>query len=1121
MGGGWRTSRPDAMNGAPPHHASPVSPRMPMIRPIRPGRACSALATALLALAPALPAQGTPQPPPEPTPRPGAPAVPASGRARPLTPAASAVRGTQPLDSVLAGLELRAIGPGNMHGRTTDVEGVPGDPNTVYVGSAAGGLWKTTNGGTSWQPLFDRQPTLSIGDFALDPTNPDVIYVGTGEGNVRNSVSFGVGVFRSTDGGAHWTPLGLADTRQIARVLVNPKAPSTVYVCAIGHQSGPNAERGVFMSEDRGATWRKVLYLDDRHGCSDLDIDPQNPNVLYAGLWHFDRKQWTHTSGDTLGGIWKSGDGGRTWRKVTQGLPKLAGRIGVKVAASQPNVVYAAIESNDGILFRSDDRGERWTAVNRERNLMCRGFYYADLRVDPTNADRVWMIGCQLSQSIDGGRTFRRVPGNVHGDHHGMWIDPTDARRQWQVNDGGIYGSRDGGQSWELANGFPLAQLYQIHADDREPFYHLTMGLQDNGNWTGPSRTRDPLGILGDDWRIVSYGDGYYSVTHPEDPDLFLTDQQGGWIYRTDMRTLEQQDVSPQPRRADGDPVNVLKYRFNWNAPIVRSPHDGKTVYFGAQVLFRSRDFGSTWEVASPDLSKNDATRIGSAGGPVWRENTTAEYYANIFEIAESPVKRGLIWAGTDDGNLQLTQDDGRTWTNVAPNLRGLGADAVVSAIEPSRTAECTAYAGFDRHLSDDYRPYVYRTTDCGRSWRDITGDLPPLAYVHVVREDRRNPSLLYVGTEIGLFASWDGGGRWHRLTFRNLPAVPVHEVLVHPRENDLIVATHGRGVYILDDATPLQQMRPDAAGRVELYDMRTATRHSARRMKGNVGDRVFRGANPPYGAPITYRLPGALDSATALRVDVLDAGGRVIRTLRRLPRTAGMQRVWWGLDEEPPRPRRASAGPSPEEEFFGPVTGPRVLPGTYTVRLVAGTDTLTRPLTVRLDPTVRGVTEADLRAQYEAALRLRTMQSAVNDTLRALDAYRAQLAARRSAAEAIPDGGGAPVARELARQLEVVDTLIYRTVKPTDRPFYSEGPRVADRIGALLRSIDGGSRRPTAAQLEHLRELEGELRQALEEARRLLGGTVITSAPPAVERRGATTAPGRPSARTGPDGGR
>ncbi|MBK6487034.1 MAG: hypothetical protein IPF98_09225 [Gemmatimonadetes bacterium] len=527
-------------------------------------------------------------------------------------PARSAVDTT-----ALERLTFRAIGPANMMGRATDVEGVAGNSDLVYVGTAAGGVWKTTNGGTTWAPLFEKERTLSIGDMALEPGNPNVIYVGTGEGNTRNSASFGRGMYKSTDGGNSWRFIGLGDTRHIARVMVSPADPKTVFACAVGHMAGPSAERGVFVSRDGGTTWSKTLFVDDRHGCADMDVDPKNPNIVYAVMWHFDRKQWTFTSGSEDGGIFKSVDGGATWKKLAGGLPKLLGRVGVKVAPSSPNIVYAVAEAREGYVWRSDDFGETWRATSHDAATLCRGFYYADLRVDPVNPDRVYAIACQLSLSIDGGRNFRPISMSVHGDHHGLWIDPTDPRHIWQVNDGGIAESRDHGETWNFPNRFALAQFYQLHADNREPFYFVGGGLQDNGNWLGPSRTRDPLGILVDDWNLVSYGDGYYQVSHPDDPDYIITDSQGGMIFRTQMRTREQEDISPQPRRNDGAPVRELQYRFNWNAPIIASPHDGKTIYFGSQVLFRSRDFGATWAAISPDLTKNDTTRHGWAGGPV------------------------------------------------------------------------------------------------------------------------------------------------------------------------------------------------------------------------------------------------------------------------------------------------------------------------------------------------------------------------------------------------------------------------------------------------------------------------------------------------------------------------
>jgi photosystem II stability/assembly factor-like uncharacterized protein len=1007
---------------------------------------------------------------------------------RTAAPAAAAVD-----TSVLARLQFRSIGPANPMGRTTDIEGVAGDPNTVYVGSAASGLWKTTNGGTTFRPLTDSLPTLAVGDFALEPNNPNVIYLGTGEGNVRNSVSFGRGVFKSTDGGATWRNVGLTDTKQIARVMVSPSDANTVYVCAVGHMGGPNAERGVFVSRDAGATWTKSLFIDDRHGCSDLDIDPANPNIVYAGMWLFDRKQWNHTSGSEQGGIFKSVDAGRTWTKMKTGLPTLIGRIGIKVAPSQPNIVYALMETQKGYVWRSDDFGTTWRMTSNNAATLCRGFYYADLRVDPVNADRVYAIACQFSFSIDGGRTFSQFSRNIHGDHHGLWIDPKDPRRMWQVNDGGIAVTVDHGATWRFPQNMTFAQFYQVHADNREPFYFLGGGLQDNGNWVGPSRTREPQGILVDDWRLVRYGDGYYQTTHPDNPELFLTDAQGGWIYKTDMRTLEQQDISPQPRRNDGGPVNGLQYRFNWNAPLVASPHDGKVVYFGAQVVFRTRDFGGTWEPISPDLTKNDTTRHGFAGGPVLKEATTAEYYNTLYSIAESPVQRGLIWAGADDGNIHVTRDDGKTWTRVDRNIAGVGVDAVVSHIEASRTAACTAYATFERHFMDDYRAYVYRTTDCGTTWTSIAGNLPDGVYLQVLREDPKNPQVLYAGTEAGLYVSISGGGSWFRVG-GNLPPVPVHEVLVHSRENDLIIGTHARGIWILDDASVFQEMAKAAgSGDIHLFGMRTATRFATKTTKsGSLGDGIFRGQNPAYGAIIRYHLPTRPDSAQKVQLEVRDSTGALVRTLARIPRNAGINTASWDLAYDGPRQRRAPDPNDPNLQFFGPVPGPRVLPGTYRIRLVVGEKQVEQPVTVRLDPTV-SVTPAALRDQFTLGLQLRDLQSVVNDTLRALDSRKRELEVRKAAADGIPDGAGRATAAKAAAEMAEVDALLLTLSKPAGIPQYNDGPRIADRIGALLRSVDGTNSAPTGPQKTLSTELATELRAALDAVARHLGRMGIT----------------------------
>ena len=487
-------------------------------------------------------------------------------------------------ESAFARLEWRSIGPANMGGRTADVEGVPGNANIVYVATASGGLWKTVNAGVTWKPIFERQGTISIGDIALAPSNPDVVWVGTGESNVRNSVSFGDGVYKSNDGGKTWQHMGLKDTEHISAIAIHPQNPDIVYVGALGHAFAPNDERGVFMTTDGGKTWTKTLYIDREHGVSDLEIDPTNPNILYAGMWSFERKPWTHRSGSEKGGLFRSIDGGRTWNKLTNGLPKLLGRIGVRVAPTNPNVVYAIVESKEGTLYRSDDRGDTFKQISKQTNIVSRGFYYTRVRIDPNNENHIYAVASGLFESIDGGKSFKSITGKVHIDYHAFWQDAKNPKRIWVGQDGGVAVSYDGGETWESVYNMPLGQFYQIHADNRLPFYNVMGGLQDNGAWTGPSRTREPAGIMNDDWRMVSFGDGFYILNSADDPEIYISESQGGNILRTDFRTREQQEINPWGRGSGAGPALGEKFRFNWNAPILLSPHDKNTLYFGGNL---------------------------------------------------------------------------------------------------------------------------------------------------------------------------------------------------------------------------------------------------------------------------------------------------------------------------------------------------------------------------------------------------------------------------------------------------------------------------------------------------------------------------------------------------------
>ncbi|MFN2531126.1 MAG: WD40/YVTN/BNR-like repeat-containing protein [Pyrinomonadaceae bacterium] len=992
------------------------------------------------------------------------------------------------LESALARLEWRSIGPANMGGRVADVEGVAGDPSIVFVATGSGGLWKTTNAGTTWKPIFERQGTMSIGDIALAPNNPDVVWVGTGETNVRNSVSFGDGVYKSTDGGKTWQHMGLKDSERISAIVINPLNTDIVYVGALGHAFGPNDERGVFMTTNGGKTWTKTLFIDNQHGVSDLEIDPTNPNILYAGMWSFERKPWTHRSGSEKGGIYKSIDGGRTWSKLANGLPKLIGRIGIRVAPSNPNIVYALLEAKEGTLYRSDDRGETFKMVSKNADIVSRGFYYTRVRVDPSNENHIYAVASTLFTSVDGGKTFRSIAGRIHVDYHALWVDPKNPKRMWNGQDGGIAVSYDGGETWETVNNFPAGQFYQVHADNRLPFYYVMGGLQDNGSWAGPSRTREPSGIMNDDWRMISFGDGFYMLNNPEDPDQYLSESQGGEIVLTDFRTREQQAVNPWGHSSGGGPALGKKFRFNWNSPIVFSPHGKTTVYFAGNVIFKSSDFGRTWEQISPDLTTNDPEKQKDAGGPVAFENSTAEYHSTIISIAESPMQKGQIWVGTDDGNLQLTIDGGKSWTNLIQNISGLKPNSPVSHVEPSRRNAQVAFATFDRHMFDDFRPYIFKTSDGGKTWTSLSGNLPPHAYVHVIREDPKNPDLLYAGTELGLFASYNSGAAWIPLNLKNLPHVAVHDIFVHPRENDLILATHGRSIWIFDDAAPIQQLSDQILARdIHLFSIRPALRFASHFSRYGIGDKPFLGPNPPSGALITYYLKDKPDDKTNFKVQVFDAQDALVQEIEKPAKEKGLNRIAWNLRFGGPEVRR----PPTEEEtaFGGAPRGPLVLPGTYVVKVTLGEKTLEERLEVKLDPTVN-VPLADLRSTLDVQTKLRGMQSNMNVALRFLDSVEEQLKHTQTTMKRLnkePDKEMMSTVDEYIKQLDKLEDRLAQREEGLGLPGQAE---VSNQIGELFFALDTNAA-PTKGQMEYFGEIQPLYRARMEETNRFIRETL------------------------------
>jgi photosystem II stability/assembly factor-like uncharacterized protein len=956
---------------------------------------------------------------------------------------------------VFSGLAPRSIGPAVMGGRISDIAAVQdGHRLTIYVGSASGGVFKSKDGGITFQPIFDKQNTLSIGALAIDPSNSKIVWVGTGESWVRNSVSVGTGLYRSTDGGENWQLAGLADSEHISRVLVHPKDGNIVYVCALGHLWSSNEERGIFKTTDGGKTWNKVLYVDDKTGCASLEMDPQDPGVLYAGMWQVLRQPWTFTSGGPGGGLFKSTDGGASWHPARKGLPEGdLGRIGLAVAPSQHTRVYSVVEArNHTALFRSDDSGDSWTEVNSSFNVSGRPFYFARLYVDPTNADRVYKPGFGLTVSDDAGKSFSSAfsrtdeGGGVHGDHHALWINPANSDQILDGNDGGVYQSLDRANHFRFLNSFVSSQFYHVSYDMAQP-YNVFGGLQDNGTWYGPSVRSG--GIANRHWRNIGFGDGFWALADPTDPDNVYVEYQGGHISRFRLSTGEMKDIQPLPREKEPE------FRFNWNTPMHASPNHPGALYLGGQFLFRSRDRGESWDRISPDLTTNDpAHQQQDKSGGLTTDNSDAERYETIFTISESPKNDQVLWVGTDDGNVQVTRDGGKNWTNVVKNVPGLPAGTWVSTVEASHHDAATAFATFDGHAAGDMKTYVYKTSDYGQSWKPLS--TPQVrGYAHVVREDLVNPSLLFLGTEFGLYLSIDGGTHWAQIK-GSFPNVAVRDVVIHPREGDLLIATHGRGLYILDDLTPLRSLKPDMLSKdafmLPSRPAALALPSSEQRMDG---DADFTGRSLPEAAPIVY-YQRKRHMFGDLKLEIRNDKGDLVTTLPG-DKGRGLNRVQWAQRIQPPRvPPAASLILNP----FA-LVGPAVPEGTYAVKLVKGKDTYDGTVRLIADPR-SSTTAADRAAQNKLVMQLydllgqmtyvveatvdlrdkvldRTQKAASNHKLVAqLDAMEKQLKELRTSLVAIKEGGMITGERKLREEM-----------------------------GELYGSVNGNVGRPTQSQVE------------------------------------------------------
>jgi photosystem II stability/assembly factor-like uncharacterized protein len=993
----------------------------------------------------------------------------------PVAGAAPAVAAEAPgleIDSnTFGGLAARPIGPAVTSGRIAAIDGVAGvaggagaagDPVTLFVGSSGGGVWRSKDGGTTFRPVFDEH-SQSIGAVKVDPRDPRNVWVGTGESWMRNSVSVGDGVYKSTDDGDTWTSAGLADSEHIARIQVSPADSNTVWVCATGHLWNANEERGVFKTADGGKTWKKVLYVNADTGCSDLDVDPQDGRILYAGMWQHRRTPASFSSGGPGSGLYKSTDGGDSWRKVENGLPGgVKGRIAVAVAPSRPSVVYALVESRDTALYRSDNTGESWQRVNSSFNVQARPFYFARLVVDPVDFNTVFKPGLSLTVSTDGGRSFNSslAPGGsgYHGDLHALWIDPRDHQQLFLGTDGGTYASADHGSHWRHLQNLPVAQFYHVSYDMDVP-YNVYGGLQDNGSWAGPSRATS--GIMNKDWRNVGFGDGFYAFRDVKDPDFVYSESQGGKISRLQLSTGENREIQPQP--VEGEP----DFRFNWNTPVHLSPNEPGTIYLGGQFLFRSRDRGESWEKISPDLTTNDRElqrQLQSGGLTI--DNSAAENHTTIYTVSESPKNPKVIWAGTDDGNLQVTRDGGATWTNVAKSLPGVPPRTWVSGVEASRFDDAVAYATLDGHATGDMKTYVFKTTDSGKTWKPLAAAALS-GYAHVIREDLVNPDLLFLGTETGLFISVDGGARWARFT-GNVPPVAVRDLAIHPRESDLLIATHGRGIYILDDLTPLRKLTR------EVMDQEVAflpSRPSALVIPSSVqdfaGDDEYTGENPPEAAAVTYYLKKR-HLVGDLKLEVYDAGGALITTLPGGKRR-GINRVLWPMRLPPPK---LPGGNSVVEEPFS-FFGPRVAPGTYTVKLIKGDQTLTSEVVLVPDPRSKHTAE-------DRALQSRSVMAAYKmlETLTWTDSAAIGLRdALRDRAEKLPKGDA--LRKRTEKLAAEVDAFHASLVATGEGGWMSGEEQLREKLGSLYGGINGYEGRPTKSQLDQLRVLGARLDQA------------------------------------------
>ncbi|MFZ2752939.1 MAG: hypothetical protein WAZ48_05775 [Lysobacteraceae bacterium] len=976
-------------------------------------------------------------------------------------------RSAQPDQGSISGLGIRNIGSATMSGRIAALAAARRKDGalTLYVGAASGGVWKSTDGGTTFRPKFDKQPVQSIGAIALDPNNPDHVWVGTGEAWTRNSVSIGDGVYRSTDGGESWTHAGLPNAERIVKLAVDPRNGETALACVTGKLWSDSTDRGVYRTTDGGKTWAQVLKGGNAStGCGGMSVDAKNPDVMFASLWDFRRKGWTFRSGGegpespSGSGLYRSSDGGRSWLEVTGGgLPaKPYGRIAVAVAPSNSNAVYAMVESVKSALFRSDDGGKTWDRRDDSQMMVWRPFYFAHLVVDPGNADRVFKPNLQLIQSIDGGKTFSNAGGGAHGDFHDLWIDPSDSKQIIAGDDGGLWFSKDGGERWWKANNLPISQFYHVSVDDNDP-YRVYGGLQDNSSWVGDSSY--PGGITNSRWENMYGGDGFWMFADPTDPDYLYAEYQGGTISRVHRRTHETRDI--QPRAADGE-----KLRWNWNTPIHLSPNDKGTLYIGAQYLYRTRNHGQTWDRISPDLTTNDPKKQQQElSGGITVDNSAAEMHTTIYAISESPKDRNVIWAGTDDGNVQVTRDGGKSWKNVIAGAK-VPANSWVSYIDAGRFDAGTAYVAFDRHTNGDMGPMLYKTTDYGASWQPLVTPQQPKTvrgYAHVLREDPVKRGLLYAGTEFGLWISLDDGGHWAQFKGGDFPAVAVRDLVVQPRDHDLVLATHGRGIWIIDDLTPLRALTADVMQQEATFLPNRPQQQRLNTFGGwSEGDASYAGTNASNDVVITY-YQKTRHLFGPLKLEVLDSTGNVIETLPASKRR-GLNRVAWSMNVKPPLvpPAASVAGNS--------LQGPRVPPGTYTVRMTKGDRVYEDRIAVGLDRRAT-FSVADRKANYDATMDVHAMFGRMSDLVAKIQAVRGNA---DGIAVTLPQND--PLREQLSKLSNSADGIRKQIVATKEGGAITGEERLREHMDNLYGGLIGYEGKPADALVAYTAALDREL---------------------------------------------